>query len=346
MDAETPQYRSSGPPGALFTFQMMSPQRFNGPVFIVGMVRSGTKLLRGLLLENPRVQIPAGESDLLPMWIDQWDRFGDLSHRDDFDAFYRQASGLPYLVSMTRVGFPAEAERWYAACPSYDVAGVFEGLVRTQLGAGPDARWGDKTPSYTRHIAQIAGCFPEARFIHIVRDVRDYCLSVNKAWGKNVFRAAQRWSDDVRRARSDGDALGPRYLEIRYEDLLANPPAVMERVCRFTGIEFDPAMLSLSKPSEVVGDAGGLREVKRDNAGKYRTLMKPATCRRIEAIAGEVLRDAGYEVEYAGGVRRIGPVRMMVYQLADAATTVRGAVRELGWRDALKMSFRALAMRR
>jgi len=325
---------------------MTPPQPFNGPIFIVGMVRSGTKLLRGLLIENPRVQIPAAESDLLPMWIDQWNGFGDLSRRPAFDAFYRQASGLPYLVSMTRVGFPAEADRWYAACPSYDVAGVFEGLVRTQLGAGPDALWGDKTPSYTRHIAKIAGCFPEARFIHIVRDVRDYCLSVNKAWGKNLFRAAQRWNDDVRRARSDGAALGARYLEIRYEDLIADPPAVMERVCLFAGIEFDPAMLSLSKPSEVTGDAGGMREVKRDNAGKYRTRMKPATCRRIEAITGDVLRDAGYEVETTGGVRRVGPARMALYQLADAVAIVRGAVRELGWRDALKMSLRSLSMRR
>ena len=325
---------------------MTSPQPFNGPLFIVGMVRSGTKLLRGLLLENPRVQIPAGESDLLPLWIDQWERYGDLSRRDAFDAFYRQASGLPYLVAMTRVGFPADPDRWYAACPAYDVAGVFEGLIRTQLGAGPGDLWGDKTPSYTRHVAQIAHAFPEARVVHIVRDVRDYCLSVNKAWGKNRFRAAQRWSDDVRRARTDGAALGPRYLEVRYEDLIADPGPAMERVCRFAGIEFDPSMLSLSKPSEVAGDAGGMRAVKRDNAGKFRTRMDASTLRRIEAIAGDVLRDAGYEVEYTGHTRRIGPAQMMVYRLSDAATMVRGSVRELGWRNALKMSFRTLTMRR
>jgi hypothetical protein len=325
---------------------MTSPEPFNGPLFIVGMVRSGTKLLRGLLLENPRVQIPAGESDLLPMWIDRWDSYGDLSRRDAFDAFYREASGLPYLVAMTRVGFPAEPDRWYAACPGYDVAGVFEGLIRTQLDAGPDALWGDKTPSYTRHVGQIAGSFPEARFVHIVRDVRDYCLSVNKAWGKNLFRAAQRWSDDVRRARTEGAALGSRYLEVRYEDLIADPGPVMERVCRFAGVEFDPSMLSLSKPSEVAGDAGGMREVKRDNAGKYRTRMDASTLRRIEAIAGDVLRDIGYDVDYTGAVRRIGPAQMMVYQCYDAVTMVRGSVRELGWRSALKMSFRTLAMRR
>ena len=325
---------------------MTSPQPFNGPLFIVGMVRSGTKLLRGLLLENPRVEIPAGESDLLPMWIDQWESYGDLSRRDVFDAFYQRSSGLPYLVSMTRVGFPADADRWYAACPSFDVAGVFEGLIRTQLGAGPEALWGDKTPSYTPHIARIAEALPEARFVHIVRDVRDYCLSVNRAWGKNLFRAAQRWSDDVRRARADGAALGPRYLEVRYEDLIADPAPAMERVCRFAGIDFDASMLSLSKPSEVAGDAGGMREVKRDNAGKYRSRMDAVTLRRIEAIAGDVLRDAGYEVAFTGGTRRIGPAQMMVYQVADAVAVVRGSVRELGWRTALKMSFRTLAMRR
>jgi hypothetical protein len=310
------------------------------------MVRSGTKLLRALLMENRRVQIPAGESDLLPMWIDRWEQFGDLSRRGAFDAFYREVSRLPYLAAMTRVGFPADPDRWYEACPRYDVAGVFEGLVRTQLGAGGDSLWGDKTPSYTRHIAQIASAFPEARFVHIIRDVRDYCLSVNKAWGKNRLRAAQRWADDVRRARADGAALGGRYLEVRYEDLITRPDEVLAGVCAFLEIDFSPTMLTLSRPSEVAGDAGGMREVKSDNAGKYRTRMRASTLRRIEAIAGDVLRDAGYDVEYSGEMRRIGPAEMMIYQLADAVTMVRGAAREQGWRDAIRTSVRSLAMRR
>lgn len=322
------------------------PQPFNGPVFVVGMVRSGTKLLRALLMENPRVQIPAGESDLLPMWIDSWERYGDLSRRAAFDAFYREASRLPYLAAMTRVGFPADPDRWYETCPAWDVAGVFEGLIRTQLDAGPEALWGDKTPSYTRHIGKLAGAFPDARFVHIIRDVRDYCLSVNKAWGKNRLRAAQRWADDVRRARADGAALGGRYLEVRYEDLIQRPDEVMRGVCDFIGIDFSPSMLSLSTPSEVAGDAGGMREVKRDNAGKYRTLMRPSTRRRVESIAGDVLRDAGYDVEHTGEVRRIGPAEMLLYQIADAVAMVRGAAREQGWRDAIVTSVRSLAMRR
>ena len=71
---------------------------FAGPVFLVGMPRSGTKLLRGLLNEHSRVGIPLAETEFMPHWHAQWDRFGDLSEPARFSAFYQEVTGSAYFT--------------------------------------------------------------------------------------------------------------------------------------------------------------------------------------------------------------------------------------------------------
>src|SRR5690606_30980566 len=47
---------------------------------------------------------------------------------------------------------------------------------RANAGAGPQVRWGDKTPEYVMHVDALDRCFPRAQFVHIVRDGRDVFL--------------------------------------------------------------------------------------------------------------------------------------------------------------------------
>ena len=65
------------------------------------------------------------------------------------------------------------------------------------------ARWGDKTPRYVESIPFISGLFPDARFVHLVRDGRDVALSyANVPFGpKTVARAASLWAKRVRKGR-------------------------------------------------------------------------------------------------------------------------------------------------
>ena len=182
---------------------------FTGPLFLIGMPRSGTKLLGTLLNQNSRIEISTLETDFLPYWFDKWDSYGNLSDRRVFAAFYREAEKLPYFMNLRNYDRLVADQSWYDACPDYTAAGVFEALIRLETGATVDTDkvWGDKSPSYTRHLGLLQDHFPSARFVHIVRDVRDYCLSNNRAWGKNMIRAAQRWTDDVAAACAAGDTL-------------------------------------------------------------------------------------------------------------------------------------------
>ena len=107
-------------------------------------------------------------------------------------------------------------------------------------------RYGNKTPKHVLHMPEIAELFPEARFVHIVRDGRDVALSyLSKDFGPSDVRsAADVWRARVERGRADGARLGERrYAELRYEDLLTDPEAELRTICAFLDLPFDDAML-------------------------------------------------------------------------------------------------------
>jgi hypothetical protein len=296
----------------------------NGPIFVVGMPRSGTKLLRALLNQHPMIKINTTETDFLPYWINHWESYGDLSSKRQFVSFYRSARKLNYMKVADRNGHMIGCDEWYEACRSYDPAGVFEALIRHDLGLdrGVDVLWGDKTPSYITKTALIKRIYPSARFIHIIRDVRDFCISINKAWNKNVYRAAQRWTDDVLAARQAGNAHGD-YLEVRYEDILDDAERELRRICDFLNVDFVDDMQNLSRPCEKLGDARGHSAIKKDNKSKYRIELAPAMLSELETIAGGVLLEFGYPVDHKGPIRRIGRLRGAWYQLKDGVELIR-----------------------
>jgi hypothetical protein len=180
--------------------------------------------------------------------------------------------------------------------------------------------WGDKSPSYIDDIELIADLYPSAKFIHIIRDVRDYCLSINAAWSKNMVRASQRWVDDVESARAAGHKLGgPAYMELRYEDLIQDPSTALRHLCLFLGVNFDPVMTQLERPTENLGAAKGETRILADNFGKYREQLPEASLMEIEAIAGETLVACGYDlVDPIQARRRVPLWKMRAAQLADA----------------------------
>lgn len=314
-------------------------RQFTGPLFVVGMPRSGTKLLRSLLNRHPLIGVPGVETEFLPWLARHIARFGDLSDRARFEVFYAEMLRHSYFRYRREHGNLIDAARWYEACTEFTAAGVFEALMRVETDAprGSARIWGDKSPSYIDDIPLLKQLYPAAKVLHIVRDARDHCLSIRQTWGKDMLRAAQRWADGVRKAREAGAALGADYLELRYEDLLARTETELRAVCAFLGVEFEPGMLTLVRPSEDLGDTRGARQVVDGNREKYRRKMAPRTIARIEELAGPVLREYGYELVLPlRPVRRLSALEMRLAQLRDAVGLVLTSRSGWGfWRTAL-----------
>lgn len=315
---------------------------FEGPLFIVGMPRSGTKLLRSIIARHERISIPDAETEFLPYWVSKWETFGDLSKRVQFGRFCDACRSLPFFMYLEKAGTTVDARAWYENCRGFSPSQVFEGLLRTclDLAPGDGMIWGDKSPSYLTRIELLRSLYPDAKFVHIIRDVRDYCMSMNKAWGKNIYRAAQRWSDDVAKCRAAGDSAGSNYLELRYEDLLDDPPATVRTVCEFLGVSYDADLLRIPDSIERVGDARGTAGVLRGNTRKFELRMPVSTRQKIEAIAGRTLREAGYQCPYRGTAKRIGPIRLLFLQAIDGMNLIVAETRHWGFIAGLRFVFR------
>lgn len=294
---------------------------FEGPLFVVGMPRSGTKLLRGLLNQHSEVAIPFAETEFLPHLVHRQSQFGDISNPENFHALYEYMQRLPFFYYLRRGGIQVEEASWRAMCVRHDIAGAFEGLVRTLVDApyGSGVVWGDKSPSYIRHLPLLKTLYPSARFIHITRDVRDYCLSIHKAWGKNMYRAAERWSDGIVGAQEAGRLMGDDYLELRYEDLIGEPSTVMTRICAFIGKQFEGAMRQL--PSG---------EVQSGNSGKYRSQMPARVCKKVEALAFQGMAACGYSADFATESVRSTPIQKRLWRLSDGVNLVRSNIQRHG----------------
>jgi len=187
---------------------------------------------------------------------------------------------------------------------------TFVSAIFDLYGKGQGKRLvGDKTPSYLRHIPTLHGLWPKAKFVHIIRDGRDVCLSIlNWKRGERIAGRFATWSEDpvsttalwwkwnVRLGREDGAPFGPDlYHEVHYEALVSEPAKTCERLCNFLGIPYDDAMLKfherLPDPRFYTKQkwhpiATGLRD--------WRTQMPAEDVERFEAAAGELLEELGY----------------------------------------------------
>lgn len=319
---------------------MGASEPFGGPVFVVGMPRSGTKLLRDLLNQHPRVGLPEAETELLPRWAERWPSFGDLARPDTFRAFHDAHRGSAFFMYLAEEqGLRVDPVAWHRACADASLPAVFEALVRQTAAVPADGVWGDKSPGYITAIPLIRRIWPHARVVHIVRDCRDYCLSIQRAWNKDPLRAAQRWADDVGGALDAEVHSAGAVLRVRYEDLLSQPEATLRAVLGHLGLGWDPACAGLSRPSENLGATAGETRIVAENQEKWRREMAPALRERVEAIAGGTLARAGYPVGNPG-TERLSRREMRLAQLRDGANLVRFDAGERGWIGAARFRWR------
>ena len=150
----------------------------------------------------------------------------------------------------------------------------------------------ERTPWHVYHLPLIAEVYPDATFVHIIRDGRDAARSiVAQPWGPdNVRDAAEEWRSSVTAGRAAAAQLGDRLLEVRYEDVLADPRAGIERIYAHHGLEG-----GLDAALEAAGAKANIgRQDKRVGAGKWREAWGRRELRDFEKTAGDLVRELGY----------------------------------------------------
>ena len=310
-------------------------------LFIVARGRSGTTLLRAMFDAHPDMAIP-NESHFVVQFAKRRSRY-ETPGGFDLDRF---TDDLFRHWAFRRWDVPASfvREQCESARPD-DYAAAVRGLYAAYARHHGKTRYGDKTPSYVLSIDLLAALFPEARFVHLIRDGRDVALSyLDTDFGSRTLpQAAIYWDRFVRAGRASGMRLGPtRYREIRYEDLVREPATVLTSLCSFAGLPFDARMLRYHERAHTWASGLSHRE-------HHRNLHKPPTAglrdwRRdlsrkdvqvFEALAGDLLAELGYERSANGiglGVSFTAARLRMSTQARRVGHAARVRGRKLRWR--------------
>ncbi len=128
------------------------------PLFIVGMPRSGTKLLRAMLNQHSMIAIADVETEFFPYWVAQWARYGDLSHYPDFERFVLRFSSLPFYRYIQSRGESIDPQARHRVCAKFSLAGVFKALTRLTACFIPENQRAIKRIAARAMKAFVYGC--------------------------------------------------------------------------------------------------------------------------------------------------------------------------------------------
>lgn len=259
-------------------------------------MRSGTTLLRYLLDSHPNISCGPETVRFIP------------ELRQYIDNVLRSE-----VFEKTLDSFNLNEERFLQLAARDPIASFFSPLCE----ANNKKRWATKTPSNILHFDFLGKLFPDAHFIHVIRDGRDCLCSLNNVdwWGTplidpaSFYQTAKRWAEYVEAGKTHGKSLN--YLEITYENLTENPKNELEKILAFIGEDWDDALLSHEKRDykhEVRVDSrnktGATRPITRQES-KWKSTFTEKQSRRFSSIAGGLLDNLGYEIPSTHSINNI-----------------------------------------
>jgi hypothetical protein len=297
----------------LFPPNSMSTRR-QAPVFVMGSPRSGTTYFYHLLLSAGDFALYRTEARVFDMLEP---RFGDLRKRGN-----RKALLDAWLPSefFRRSGLDA-AEFRSKALDGFSGAGELLKLLMESICAAQGARrWAECTPMNVLYMEEIKRAFPDALFIHMIRDGRDVALSYAKQgwmrplpWDRKrtTLAAGLYWQWLVEHGQRNGRSVAPGYMEVRFEELNARPRDVLARVGEFIEHDLDYDRIlkvgygSVSAPN--TSFSGDLKSGAFNPVGRWKSGYTHEQLVEFEAIIGPFLSQLGYELSQPRESLRASP---------------------------------------
>jgi hypothetical protein len=289
------------------------------PIFIVGHWRSGTTLLHELLCTAPGLSYPTTHACLCPQYflldkeggrkrhgagvtrpMDNMVIEADSPQEDEFallclglpspyEAFLHPKA-LPQVLALADLD-PASSAAWAARFKLF-LAGV--------SALTPGKRLVLKSPPHSLRIAALAALFPDAQFIHIIRDPRRVYPSAIRMWREMfrlyavgemidadvIGRSVVETISGIDAAITDAAVSLPpgRYTALRYEDLVGSPSRVIGDLHEFLGLgDREEARSRLAAAWE-----------QRQSYRPAALADDPAAIALVEARCGHLIEKYGY----------------------------------------------------
>jgi hypothetical protein len=266
-------------------------QPSGGPLFVVGVPRSGTSLLHILLNQHPDIGL-AYEADLpmlLPLflrrrsktrWLERWNLYNEGPQR--------------HQINISKI--PSEL---------LDIKAATRAVYQEYSSHKSAAIWGDKSPNQYDALIRLADYFPDASFIIIWRDPADVCRSIIRArtqsirfkqqHAENALLASPHFAHggmvhrgllaypELGRQRDELLQRGIPVHELHYEVLVKQPAEEMQKISHFLRIPFYPRMASLQG-----ADSSAVPWAEHNTMAKGETIVAPQ--KRVEVLSPKLQR--------------------------------------------------------
>lgn len=148
------------------------------PVFIVGMNGSGTTMLLDCLGRHPLLYGFPRETRTLPDIINN--DWGDLDNDDNFKRAWEAVRSIIWFAAINGDKKPPRPDN-YLEFPR-TLTAIIDAHYRYFATRQSKNRWLEKTPQHAQHLLALARVFPNAKFIHMIRDGRDCAASFERRW--------------------------------------------------------------------------------------------------------------------------------------------------------------------
>ncbi len=274
------------------------------PFFIVGAGRSGTTLLRRILVASKQVHIPP-ETYVLAQVIEYYRR----NAYQDWASLVQHCMALFELhpeFETFQISLRSLLPKLYALPENErSLAKMLDMFYRFHADKTGEhcKRWGDKTPINTFALDDIYAVFPKAKFIHLLRDGVDVVHSyVSTELISSIILAAERWRNAVRLAHYFSVKHANVCIELRYESLSCDTQTEMKRVCMFLDIRYNEAMINQLEHTSVMGDMKQYEHYQHANEaissqymGKGRKALAEEELQCIRKVMRRTLKEMGYE---------------------------------------------------
>ena len=273
--------------------------------FLCGSLRAGTTLLRLMIKQNPSIR-ELGEIDYITDHIE--DRGGIPTATSDVSRRVKSA------LQTNRVFNNHDLE----LDDTLPLATMLRDHLNTRKG-GTELALG----TVHRHFTCLHDLYPEALFIHLLRDPRDVApSSVQMGFAGNLYRGVDCWLD----AEESWDRLKTRLrpgqaIEVRYEELVSEPERIAQVISQFLGIAYTPAMVDLAHTT--------YSSPQKQHAGKWSGRLSKHEIYQIEARVGHLIKDRGY-IPYYDETPHLSKIQTMHLQFDSKVRKMLFSIRRYG----------------
>ena len=322
-----------GEPGPL-------PGFYDRPVFVVGHRKTGTTLLLDLLDGHSGLVVLPGESNHFLTFLPQFGGLPPEALAVEAQRWWMlrlvSPSGIPpfWAAGPWPEPYRAFTRRLLALVPAYPDRDSL-GLAAVALGGDAPVAWVEKTPGQEHVVDEILARYPEARFLHVLRDPRSVAAAVSRldaqtgeatdlvALGLTIRRSFEAAAENAGRLGVN------RYQVVRYEDLVGGPEQTMRRVVDTLGLEWSPTLLTptvggvAATSNSAWSDRKVIGEIEGRRLDLWREQLGDSAASLIAAATRSPARAYGYELP-SPGLRESANVAARRARVAVAQLRSRG----------------------